>query len=415
MSVNIVQKKGTINSYGGLNFIKNFADHKKLSSLINRQLGNRAKQSKYAYSDVLLSWIYCTMSGAKRIEDSMHLKSSLEGIPGLLVPSSDRIAQLMKKLSPEPTLEESDKQTYQFANNDVLNDLNIKICKKLGLFSKGMLDFDATSVYTEKADCKKIFNPITKTAYQSGYSPAVSFLDGHPVYVQMRDGNSSAAFKIKDAIKNSIDLLRKNNVDVKMLRSDAAAYNKELFNYLNEQEGIQFIIRAKNVPEFADDYQYSKFKPEVICGLDVELLSVKYTPYRTKTEHRVVLMKCHQRTGDITHRAIITNNWDMSDKEVVECYNARGDIERNFDDLKNNFNVGRLPFSYIHFNNTFTIISCIAFNIYKYCIRKLSKTVKRLQPNFRIKKFIQLFINVISKWEDGQLILYTEIPYPPLI
>lgn len=409
MKGKVTQKKGKFNTLGGVNFIKGFMEHRKVASIINRQLGNRPAQCKFSYADTILGWAYCNISGAKRIEDCMTIKTQLETIPGVLIPSSDRIAQLMKKMSPESVMEESPKQTYAFSKQPVLNDLNIKVFKKLNLYSEGLLDYDNSLVYTRKKDSKKTYD------FNQGYCPGVSFLDGCPIHVEGRAGNAAPSFRIKETIESVIEMCKSNNVKVNVLRSDAASYSKALFQYCDDND-VEFVIRApKNIKEFDDDYQYSKFEPHVISGLNVETMSVKYTPHRMKQEYRVVLMKCVHKNGDMTRRAIITNNWKMSDKEIVSFYNMRGAIERNFDDLKNNFNLARPPFSYLNQNTTFWILSCMAFNIYKYCIGKLSKKVDRLKPNFRLKKFIQLFVRVTSHWKDGTLTLFTDLPYPDLV
>jgi hypothetical protein len=41
--------------------------------------------------------------------------------------------------------------------------------------------------------------------------------------------------------------------------------------------------------------------------------------------------------GDFTYRAIMTNNYEMSDKQVVEFYNDRCESERLFDEMNNDF------------------------------------------------------------------------------
>ncbi|MBA7520755.1 hypothetical protein ES705_12852 [subsurface metagenome] len=88
----------------------------------------------------------------------------------------------------------------------------------------------------------------------------------------------------------------------------------------------------------------------------------------------------------------------MTDKEVFFFYNQRGAIERNFDDLKNNFNWGRLPFSFLNENTVFLIISVIAYIIYQYIINTFSTKVKFVKKTFRLKNFIFHFITVGSEW-----------------
>ncbi len=106
----------------------------------------------------------------------------------------------------------------------------------------------------------------------------------------------------------------------------------------------------------------------------------------------------------------------MTNKEVFSFYNQRGAIERNFDDLKNNFNWSRLPFSFLNENSVFLIISAIAYIIYQYIIRKFAKKVEFVKRTFRLKNFIFHFMTVGSEWENNtKLILYTEKNYQILM
>ena len=41
--------------------------------------------------------------------------------------------------------------------------------------------------------------------------------------------------------------------------------------------------------------------------------------------------------GEYTYRCIITNDYESSDREVVEYYNLRGGKERVFDEMNNGF------------------------------------------------------------------------------
>ena len=106
----------------------------------------------------------------------------------------------------------------------------------------------------------------------------------------------------------------------------------------------------------------------------------------------------------------------MTDREVLFLYNQRGAIERNFDDLKNNFNWGRLPFSLLNENTVFLIISAIAYIIYQYIIRKFSKKVEFVKRNFRLKNFIFNFMVVGSEWiNNNKIVLYTKRRYDLLL
>lgn len=113
---------------------------------------------------------------------------------------------------------------------------------------------------------------------------------------------------------------------------------------------------------------------------------------------------------------IVTNNETMTNNEVFSFYNQRGAIERNFDDLKNNFNWSRLPFSFLNENTVFLIISAIAYIIYQYIIRRFTKKVEFVKKTFRLKNFIFHFMTVGSEWTgQNTLHLYTLKRYDLLL
>ena len=51
--------------------------------------------------------------------------------------------------------------------------------------------------------------------------------------------------------------------------------------------------------------------------------------------------------GEYTYRCILTNDYESSEKEIVEFYNLRGGKERILDDMNNGFGWNRLPKSFM--------------------------------------------------------------------
>ena len=123
-------------------------------------------------------------------------------------------------------------------------------------------------------------------------------------------------------------------------------------------------------------------------------------------EYRLVVTKEARRDGQINlftgeaynYSPIMTNDFEMTDDEVVFFYNARGAEEREFDELKNDFGWDKMPFSKLEQNTVFLLIMAMCKNLYVHMITKFSQTVKSLSSNFRIKKFIFRFICIPSKW-----------------
>src|SRR5699024_5252629 len=125
-------------------------------------------------------------------------------------------------------------------------------------------------------------------------------------------------------------------------------------------------------------------------------------------------------TGDtFKYRSILTNDWENTEKEIIEYYNNRGASEKIFDVMNNDFGWKRMPFSFLNENNTFMIITAMIKNFYTYFVGLVSKVFKNITPTTRIKGFVFRFISVAGKWvrQGRELILklYSKASYKQLL
>src|SRR4030065_2010414 len=194
-----------INPYGGINFIISAMREKKINELIDKQLDKRPKQANYSYSDIILSWIYSNLCGAERIEDIQQCKS-LFNIPNLKMPSSDRVSQIFRSLATAKEIFNSTSGVkHQFNIHDGLNNLMFDIILRLRMLKKGTnytLDYDNTVIDCEKYDAKPTY---LKTR---GYQPGICFINKLPIYIENRNGNSVAQYKIKDTVERGFNILK---------------------------------------------------------------------------------------------------------------------------------------------------------------------------------------------------------------
>jgi hypothetical protein len=120
-----------------------------------------------------------------------------------------------------------------------------------------------------------------------------------------------------------------------------------------------------------------------------------------------------------TWRAILTNDRLISREQIVAFYNKRGNSERLFDVMNNDFGWSKLPCSFLSENTAFMILTAIIANFYRYIIGLYSERIRWLKATFRLKKFIFRFITVAAKWiKTGRryvLKLYTHKDYSPLL
>jgi hypothetical protein len=395
-----------INPYGGINFIISAMREKKIDELIDKQLGKRPKQAQFSYSDILLGWIYSNLCVAERIED-IHQCRNLFNIPYLKIPSSARVSQIFRSLASETEIIKSTGGTkHKFNIHTSLNSLMLDLILKLGVIKKNAnntMDYDNTVI-----DCEKYDSEMTYLQTK-GYQPGICFINKIPVYIENRNGNSPANYKIKDTIERGLTMLKNKGISVGRFRSDSAACTKEVFMYLDAYPGIDYFIKFhKHRNSFTKVSLI--FNWEELPRYGVKIGCIQYSVYGKR--RRLIVIKKVNDPDPNNYAGILTNNEFLSNKEVYYFYTKRGAMERNFDDLKNNFNWSRLPFSFLNENTVFLIISALAYIIYQYILRLFSKRVDFVKKSFWLKNFIFHFITVASEWDGTQTLrLFTEKNY----
>jgi hypothetical protein len=357
----------------------------------------------------MLYWIYSNLCGAERLEDTVFLKSHLDNIPDLANPSPDRISGIFRSLASPLTITNSNNDVeHEFSIHKPLNSLMVDIAKRLKTINSQTLDYDNVIIETEKYDSCWTYK---KT---KGYQPGVAFIGKTPVYIEARNGNSPAVYKMKDTLKRCLQLLTEKKIPIKHFRSDSAAYQNDVIKVM-EKYKIQFFIRASNSSRLKENTQRIRKWTKVNSkGFDFELGEMNFIPFLNHSYNPKMYRAVVKRVwtnGKYHYYTILTNNKSMSAMQVLDFYNQRGAIERNFDDLKNNFNWSRIPFSFLNENLVFLIVSAIASIIYQYVINKFSKKVDFVKRTFRLKNFIFHFITIGSIWKNGKLKLFTNKNY----
>ena len=138
MRTKLEKSNQKINSFGGINFLLSDIKQSGILQIIDNQLDDRAKQSKYSCSDVLLNLYSIFFCGGQCAEDiTEHLRSDLLSIPNNKVPSPDTILRILKKLKTEKEeyISPSGK-SYNINKNTKLNQLNLSILKKRRSFKR---------------------------------------------------------------------------------------------------------------------------------------------------------------------------------------------------------------------------------------------------------------------------------------
>ena len=411
-----VLNSSPVSAFGGLNFVIKEAIDLKINSLLNKHLPALPKQSQYNWFDILMSYWSVFFCGGDCAEDlSINLKEGLQNNPFINIPSPDRILDRLKSLSDNLQFftTKRGKGEHQFSLAEGLNRLNIKMLTLLPDFKKDnvVLDYDNTLIFTEKADAKLTYKKA------NGYFPGVGIIGKHIVYLENRNGNSTAHVLQHKTIERMATLLTEAGVTIDVIRADSASYTYEIVKAM-EKSAKRIFIKARMTGTLEKAITNIKEWKEIKIGDSIVFRgSTSFTPFiRSAKDHgdnidnlkqyRVVVTKEARRDGQINiftgeayyYSPVMTNDFDMTDDEVVYFYNARGAQEREFDVLKNDFGWDKMPFSKLEQNTVFLLIMAMCRNLYAHIIEKFSKKVKSLSPNFRIKKFIFRFVCVPAKW-----------------
>lgn len=395
-----------INPFGGINFVNKTIENTGVFQIIDKTLGSRASQAEYSYSDIFRSYWLINFTGGDCAEDiNEHLRPYLSDIKGIALPGADTLLRVQKQLATDKEIFTTDKGIKHEINiNENLNRLMIKQlvhCKQLEQANtEYTFDYDNQFLPTDKYDAKRSYKQA------DGYFPGIASINNMPVYIENRNGNSNVKYKQDQTLQRAYNLLDEFNIKIKRSRMDCGSFSKEIVKVV-EANSKYFYIRAQRCEDLFGKINQIKTWTEVEIGFKkYEVASIQYTPFGQDKAYRYVISReknidgqCNLFTGDhYLYRAIMTNDNEKTDLEVVLFYNERGQSERLFDEMNNDFNWNKLPFSFLQENTVFMIIMAMCRNMYHFLLEVISKKVDFVKTTFRLKKFIFRFVVVPTKW-----------------
>ena len=417
-------KSETIATFGGIFHIMDAFERLGLDKLVDSILGKRdVSWNAFQYSEVIEALFCNYLCGGDCLEDINMLAPQLSLRPDTRIPSSDTVGRVLKSLATENISYACEKSgnTYSFNTAEKLNTLLLNMIDALGLLKTAeeiTLDFDHQFIPAHKFDAKYSYRK------DFGYFPGWASIGGILVGGENRDGNTNVKFHQADTLIRIMDRVKQVlGITIKNFRADCGSFSKEIIEAV-EPRCEHFYIRAGNCPARYEEFRaFQGWESAEIdcqkCGLASFDCDMNGSRYRL-----VVQRSPKKEDGKIVtdmfgtvyvYRAIITNDWKMSEKDVVLFYNKRGESEKNFDIQNNDFGWGHLPFSFMNENMVFMLITAMLKNFFLYLTKTLSKSVKAIKNTSRLKKVILHFICVPAKWiKSGRrniLKLYTERRY----
>ncbi len=401
----ITYSSSKINSFGGINFANSIISKSNVFDMIDQSLGSRGVRAGYSYSDLFRSYFLMTLSGGECAEDiTEHLRGELGQVKGFDICSADTLLRMQKELSTEKETFISDTGiSHEFNVNMAMNNLMVKLLIQTGQFCPGneyILDYDNQFIPTEKYDSKRSYKKA------DGYFPGIASIGNHPVYIENRNGNSNVKYKQNETLSRVYNLLSWHGIKVKHSRMDCGSFDRTVIPVV-EANSEHFYIRAQRCGSLLERIKsISDWQTVTIGPKEYQVASIQYAPFGWEQAYRYVVSREKNIdgqgdlfTGDsFIYRAIMTNNTEMSDLEVIEFYNDRGDSERLFDEMNNDFLWKKMPFSFLHENTVFLIMMAICRNLFHYLTDFISRKLDFIKPTYRLKKFIFRFMVVPSKW-----------------
>lgn len=214
------------------------------------------------------------------------------------------------------------------------------------------------------------------------------------------------------------------------IRIDAAGYQSDIFDYCI-QNNITYYIRAKSSKALedaiADTVEWTPVKgcihktetAETYLEIDGKGILHKIAVSRRK--NKKMENSLLKEAAEYDYYSIVTNDEDQSNEDIYKFYNQRGAFEQNNTSLKNEFNWKHLPFSFLHQNTAFMIISAMSKILFEYLKMHTHQRIPGLIQNtgIELKSFVNKFVSVVARWvSHGRkriLKLYTNINYHLLL
>ena len=419
----VQQKSEKITAFGGIFFVLDKFDSI-LSSVIDSHLGLRSTLIGYQYSEIIRAIFSVFCCGGDCMEDlNLYLKDVLTERPHTRVPSADTVLRGIEELATENISYTAEKtgNVYDFNTAERLNQLLIKLLLATGQLTEGGeydVDFDHQFLEAEKYDSKRTYKGF------DGYSPGVFTIGGLIAYLENRDGNANVRFMQAETHRRFFEMMSSFGIHTRSFRADCGSYSEDIVKVVMEYAD-KFYIRAER---YAGLYEKVKRKTgwtTVEIGFQhYDVQSFPFESFEDVKHCRLVVQRQRKQKGEqldifdgkYTYRCILTNDWDMTDEEIILHYNKRGSAEQVFDRQNNDFGWAHLPKSFMNQNTVFLLITAMAANFYRYIVAlPLMAVLFGIKATDRVKSFLFRFIAVPAKWirtaRQYRLNIYSEKPY----
>ena len=431
--------------YGGIGALHTLVCSLGLGEAINERIVLLKAHLPYWESDHVLNIAYNVLTDGKSLEDIERLRNDATYMNGL---GADRI--------PDPTTSGDFLRRFDTSSiyelQETINDIRKKVwrCQPAGFRKEAIIDVDGTIAGTT-GQCKEGMDISYDGIW--GYAPLIVSLanTNEVLYMVNRSGNrpshDGAAEWIDRAIELTAPVFRKI-----WLRGDTDFSLTRNFDRWDSRVG--FVLGYDNKPnltKIADGLPADAWKPllrperyevktkkrsrpenikeKVVMArefrnirLDCEhVAEFDYRPTHCKKTCRMIVLrknltidKGEKRLFDeVRYFFYITNDREMSPREVVFFANDRCNQENVISQLKSGINALRMPSDSLVSNWAYMVIATLAWNLkawYGLCTQsqQAQKDILRMEFKRFLNCFIQLPCQIVN---TGRRLVYRILTY----
>ncbi|QUB71681.1 IS1380 family transposase [Prevotella multiformis] len=404
-NIGCLLKNENITPYGGIFYVMDEFKCTGVDRLVDSRLNTRCQNYGYQYSDIMLALFCIYLCGGDHIEDiTAILKKYLSTAPDAKIPSSDTIARGLKELRSTSIAYTSQKGgVYMHDPAMKLNSLLLEMTLLLGLLKRGQgidVDFDNEFIPAEKNDAPYSYKK------KRGYFPGVMTSGPLIIGIENRQGNSNVKFEQVEELTHMFDNIEAHGLHIRTFRADCGLFIKELVEELTLRTET-FYLRAGSCAWRRGMYeQCTEWRRTVANGQEMDVASFEFADFLSDWHLRLVVQRTEMDTAQgeqflpgmqYIYRAILTNDHDSTEEQVVDKYNQRGACEKNFDVQNSDFGWAHLPFSMMEDNTVFLLFTAMLKNFYQYLLTGISRVFPGVDMKSRLKRFIFSFIVVPAK------------------
>ena len=342
-------------------FIKSIGLEETLDSILPKAGSNRGYKSSHKILALISS---LTLSGEGRYVNIDRLRNDgvLKMIWGFKnIPFSTKIGEWFLK---------NGESSGDFATgitkkkiDELSLDIAIKALKARGV-KEVIFDADVSIIEANKKESKKTYKGFR------GMGSLLGFAKGFCLYSDFRNGNVHASVGLLEELKYIHKKLSENGIKM-IYRSDSAGFIYEIMEYC-AINNITYFIRAKEFNSLKREGLKCNFENNITEEKQISefVYSMNGMPIRIITTREK--LKADLPMDIFGNYGFIATNSNKNIFNVYQSYNDRGVCEYNIKEMKQNFELGRLPSSYLGANGLWSSVLVLAYNIITAFKQRLS-------------------------------------------